>query len=88
MEHDEVIERRATDPVLMEHIKKEELHDQVQDQRLQKIEDRLSAMDSSLKGLLDAWNAANTIGNFLKWVAGVSAGALIVWEALKHLGNK
>lgn len=80
----EPIERRAADQLLHQKL---DAHILIEEGRLERIESEIKEIKDSTKGLLDAWNSANTIGNFLKWVAGIGAGVVVIIEAIRHFGK-
>ena len=49
----------------------------------------VAELTAATKGLVDAWNAANFLQGFIKWLSGFSiVGALVAWWAdLIKIGN-
>lgn len=79
--------RRNIDSRFEQHMLSEERRDAAQDERLAKMESDVSQIKQSIEGLLQAWNAANAIGNFLKWTAGLGAGIAVLLELFRQGGK-
>ena len=52
------------------------------------IQESIDALTTSISGLLQAWNTANGIGTFLKWLSGTAVAVAFGWQLLKDYFTK
>ena len=43
----------------------------------------VAKQSSDIEGLVKAWNTANGVVSFMKWLAGIVTAAIIIWGAIK-----
>lgn len=46
------------------------------------LKEELLTLNNKVDGLLDAWNTANGVVRFMKWIASIVTAATIIWAAL------
>lgn len=51
--------------------------------KLQGLEDKIDILQGSVTNLLAAWNAANWLVNFIKWVGGLAVAVTAIVALLK-----
>lgn len=46
------------------------------------ILEKIHNLSKSIEGLLQAWNTANGVGTFLKWLSGMAVALAFIWAML------
>jgi hypothetical protein len=47
------------------------------------LEAKVDQLSTDVKGLVEAWQTASGVVAFVKWLAGISTAAAVIWAALK-----
>lgn len=54
--------------------------------KIEKLEDKVTKLTTSVEDLVTAWNTAKGMTTFVKWLAGVAAACVMLWN-LAHNGG-
>ncbi len=47
------------------------------------LENKVDQLSTDVKGLVEAWQTASGVVAFVKWLAGISTAAAVLWAAFR-----
>jgi hypothetical protein len=53
------------------------------EKRVEDLEKKIDLLNTSVGDLVKAWDSANTLVSFIKWIGGTAAAASAVWMFIK-----